>query len=63
MGLVEGAAGSGKSVLLSALGVHAEYRGSRVLRACGLELERECPVGVVGQLFEPAVAESAVGPR
>ena len=57
MGLVEGAAGSGKSVLLSALGVHAEYRGSRVLRACGLELERACPFGVVRQLFEPAVAE------
>jgi len=53
--VVEGPAGAGKSAILGALAAHAEERGLRVLRAVGLELEREYPFGVVRQLFEPAV--------
>lgn len=51
-----GPAGSGKSALLTALGARAKRRGMRVLRACGVESEREYPFGVLRQMFEPAVA-------
>ena len=53
--LVEGTAGIGKSALLergAELGRSAEVR---VLAACGGELERDFPFGVVRQLFEPVL--------
>lgn len=57
LAVVEGPAGAGKSAILGALAADAEEQGLRVLRATGLELEREYPFGVVRQLFEPAVYE------
>jgi DNA-binding CsgD family transcriptional regulator len=53
--VVEGPAGAGKSSLLEVLAGDAVESGVRVLRATGLELEREYPFGVVRQLFEPAL--------
>jgi DNA-binding CsgD family transcriptional regulator len=55
--VIEGRAGAGKSAILRALATEAEGRGVRVLRASGLELEREYPFGVVRQLFVPALHE------
>lgn len=57
LAVVEGPAGAGKSVLLGALAAQADLAGLRVLRATGLELEREYPFGVVRQLFEPLLYE------
>jgi DNA-binding CsgD family transcriptional regulator len=57
LAVVEGPAGAGKSAILGALAGCAAERGVRVLRATGLELEREYPFGVVRQLFEPALYE------
>jgi DNA-binding CsgD family transcriptional regulator len=53
--LVEGPAGAGKSAILAAVASSAGERGLTVLRAVGLELERDYPFGVARQLFEPAV--------
>ena len=53
--VVEGPAGAGKTALLDVLATDAVNAGVRVLRATGLELEREYPFAVVRQLFEPAV--------
>jgi DNA-binding NarL/FixJ family response regulator len=58
VGLVEGAAGIGKSLLLAELRSRAESEGFRVLAASGSELEREFPFGVVRQLFEPLLIDS-----
>jgi hypothetical protein len=55
LAVVEGPAGGGKSAILGALAARAGERGMRVLRSCGLELERDYPFGVVRQLFEPAI--------
>ena len=55
--VVEGRAGAGKSAILEALANEADGRGIRVLRASGLELEREYPLGVVRQLFVPVLHE------
>jgi DNA-binding CsgD family transcriptional regulator len=61
--VVEGPAGAGKSAVLNVLAAGAGERGVRVLRATGLELEREYPFGVVRQLFEPALYELDEGAR
>jgi DNA-binding CsgD family transcriptional regulator len=53
--VIEGPAGAGKTALLDVLAGDAAEAGVRVLRATGLELEREYPFGVVRQLFEPAL--------
>jgi DNA-binding CsgD family transcriptional regulator len=53
--VVEGPAGAGKTALLDVLAADAADSEVRVLRATGLELEREYPFGVVRQLFEPAL--------
>jgi DNA-binding CsgD family transcriptional regulator len=57
LAVVEGPAGAGKSAILNVLAARACEREMRVLRATGLELEREYPFGVVRQLFEPLVYE------
>lgn len=49
--VVEGAAGIGKSTLLTALGNDARDHGVLVLTATGSRLESETPFGVVLQLF------------
>ena len=54
--LVEGEAGIGKSALLAAVAELARGEPVRVLGACGGELERSFPFGIVGQLFGDAVA-------
>jgi DNA-binding CsgD family transcriptional regulator/predicted negative regulator of RcsB-dependent stress response len=55
---VEGAAGIGKTCLLTAAQAEAKRAGMRVLAARGMELEREFAYGVVRQLFEPALASA-----
>jgi predicted ATPase len=57
VGLIEGAAGIGKSRLLSeARRWASDSGGMHVLSARGGELERDFPFGVVRQLFEPALS-------
>jgi DNA-binding CsgD family transcriptional regulator len=56
VGLIEGAAGIGKSRLLIEARRRASAAGVRVLSARGGELEREFGFGIVSQLFEPALA-------
>ena len=53
--LVEGAAGRGKSRLLSDARAVAEARGMRTLSARGHAVERAFPFAVAAQLFEPVV--------
>src|SRR5579875_967151 len=53
--IIEGAAGTGKSRLLTAAATSAGAQGMRVLRASGGELERDFAFGVIRQLFEPPV--------
>ena len=55
VGVIEGAAGIGKSRLLSEARRDADAAGLRILRARGGELEREFAFGVVRQLFEPVL--------
>ena len=54
--LVEGPPGIGKTRLLGAARGCAERRGMVVLSARPSELDREFPLGVVRQLFEPVLA-------
>jgi DNA-binding CsgD family transcriptional regulator len=56
--LVEGPPGIGKSRLLEAARVRARDRGMVVLSARASELDREFPLGVVRQLFEPLVVSA-----
>ncbi|MGV1047177.1 MAG: helix-turn-helix transcriptional regulator [Solirubrobacterales bacterium] len=56
---VEGGAGAGKTALLAAAAGIAERRQMRVLRARGGEYERDFPYGVIRQLFEPPLADTA----
>ena len=56
---IEGTAGIGKSRLIAELWAHGRSRGMRVLSAHGSDLEREFPLGVVRQLFEPLLAATA----
>src|SRR4051794_10924076 len=60
---IRGAAGIGKSTLLSAAAVMASRRDLTVLRARGGELEREIPFGVALQLFERPVSALAPDAR
>lgn len=61
--LVEGGAGIGKTSLLGAATERAARAGHAVLRARGSELEAGFAFGVVRQLFERRVAESAAAER
>ena len=54
--LVEGAAGIGKTRLVSEARRRAEAAGMRAVTARGSELEREFAFGVVRQLFEPLLS-------
>src|SRR2546421_8069640 len=54
--LIEGAPGIGKTRLLEATRARAGERGMVVLSARASELDREFPLGVVRQLFEPLIA-------
>ena len=53
--LVDGPAGIGKTRLLTAARDGAGELGMRLLGARGTELERDLPLGIVRQLFAPAV--------
>src|SRR5215471_12104885 len=61
--LVEGGAGIGKTSLLGAATERAARAGHAVLRARGSELEAGFAFGVVRQLFERRVADSAAAAR
>src|SRR4051812_35230321 len=61
--VVRGAAGIGKSTLLSAGAVMAARRDLTVMRARGGELEREIPFGTALQLLERVVGELGPGER
>lgn len=64
LGLVEGAAGIGKTRLLEEACARAREAGLEVLRARGVALEHEFAFGVVRQLFErPLAAASPSGRR
>jgi DNA-binding CsgD family transcriptional regulator len=61
--VVEGPAGIGKTVVLTASRDVAESGGFRVLRARGAELEQGFAFGVVRQLVEPVLAAASEGER
>ncbi|MDW5597545.1 AAA family ATPase [Conexibacter stalactiti] len=61
--LLEGAAGLGKTQLLTLTANHAQERGMVVLRARGGELERQYPFGVALQLFEPYLTNASARER
>jgi DNA-binding CsgD family transcriptional regulator len=61
--LLEGAAGLGKTHLLTAATRYAQERGLVVLRARGGELERQYPFGVALQLFEPYLSAASLRER
>jgi DNA-binding CsgD family transcriptional regulator len=60
LGLIEGAAGIGKTSLLAEARRIARSDGIRVLGARGSQLEREFSFGVVRQLFEPVLRDPEV---
>jgi DNA-binding CsgD family transcriptional regulator len=61
--LIEGPPGIGKTQLLEALRARGRERGVAVLSARASELDRDFPLGVVRQLFEPIVAGSGLQSR
>jgi DNA-binding CsgD family transcriptional regulator len=61
--LIEGSAGIGKSLLLSALEASAAAQGFHVLAGRASVLEREFTFGTVRQLFDPLLADPAVHDR
>lgn len=61
--VIEGGAGIGKTSLLDAACEQAASAGSVVLRARGTELETEFAFGVVRQLFERRIAQTAAPER
>jgi DNA-binding CsgD family transcriptional regulator/tetratricopeptide (TPR) repeat protein len=61
--LLEGAAGLGKTQLLSAATRYAQRQGMTVLRARGGELERQYPFGVALQLYEPYLSNASARER
>jgi len=61
--VIEGAAGMGKSRLLTEARTQAAEFGLRVLTARATELERGFPFGVVRQLFERPLLEADAGER
>lgn len=56
--VLDGAAGSGKSALVARARVLARAAGLQVLSACGGELERDYPFGIMRQLYEPVLASA-----
>jgi DNA-binding CsgD family transcriptional regulator len=61
--MVDGPAGIGKTRLLSHALALAHAGGVGVLSACGVELEREIPFGLAGQLFAARLAGTSAGER
>jgi hypothetical protein len=61
--IIEGAAGTGKSRLLTAVDRMARQATMQVLRAQGAELERDLPFGVGIQLFEPPCSSAVADER
>ena len=61
--LLEGAAGTGKSALLARARELAQDAGLEVLTACGGELERDYPFGVIRQLYERMLARAGHSER
>jgi class 3 adenylate cyclase/DNA-binding CsgD family transcriptional regulator/tetratricopeptide (TPR) repeat protein len=59
LSVIEGAAGIGKTSLLTEGRAMAEASGMRVLQGRGSELEQTFPYGIVRQLFEPALARAS----
>ena len=57
----EAPAGGGKTELLRAAGEIAREAGIRVLAAAGSELERDYPLGLARQLFEPLWHQASAG--
>ncbi|MET8542964.1 AAA family ATPase [Kitasatospora sp. NPDC004799] len=60
--LIEGAVGCGKSELLETLAERAAASGAAVLRAIGTAVERDLPLGVIGQLLAAAPAGALPDP-
>jgi tetratricopeptide (TPR) repeat protein len=56
--VLDGAAGTGKSALVARARELARTAGLQLLSACGGELERDYPFGVVRQLYEPVLASA-----
>ncbi len=54
--LLQGAAGTGKSALITEASQRARDAGLRVMAARGGELEQDYPFGVIRQLYEPTLA-------
>jgi DNA-binding CsgD family transcriptional regulator len=61
--VIEGPAGAGKTSLLAGAVEIARSDGLSVGRARGSELEYDFPFGVVGQLYEPLLAELGANDR
>jgi DNA-binding CsgD family transcriptional regulator len=61
--VIDGPAGIGKSRLLKEVTARGRDAGMRVLAARGIELEREIPFGVAGELFAPPLAEAGASER
>jgi DNA-binding CsgD family transcriptional regulator len=61
--VVEGEPGIGKTELVRAARDEATREGMRVLTCHGSELERELPLGLVRQLFEPALRDASESER
>ncbi|MBO1420259.1 AAA family ATPase, partial [Streptomyces sp. FH025] len=60
--LIEGAVGCGKSELVETVAEHAAASGAVVLRAIGTAVERDLPLGVLGQLLAAAPAGALPDP-
>ncbi|MFI9275924.1 AAA family ATPase [Kitasatospora sp. NPDC052896] len=60
--VVTGGIGTGRTALLRALPALARQRGGQVLSASGALLEQDLALGVVGQLLEPLLSETALEP-
>jgi DNA-binding CsgD family transcriptional regulator len=61
--VVEGAAGTGKSALTSAMSARASEAGLRVLTARGSELERDFAYGAIRHLFEKVLQSASQAER
>jgi DNA-binding NarL/FixJ family response regulator len=59
VGVLEGAAGVGKTAVADAACAMAAERGRTVLRATGSEFERDFAYGVVRQLFDPLLPDGS----
>ena len=63
LAVIEGPAGIGKSRLLAEARSMAAGRGLRVATARGLDLERDVPFGIVGDLLGPLLAAAPAAER